>query len=159
MAAEPVNGGLAPRCLVPRGESADLLRPTRQAPQIGFRNCALIADEDLLSWAPDSRHGVLSHFIILLVTVIIMNSPERALSFLEFNLGAREGGKPVQFESLTLSNLYGFETGDGTLTCYLDVTEELQNRYGTLHGGCIGAWVTTLGGLGFLVAQHSLRLL
>ena len=97
--------------------------------------------------------------LILLVTVIIMNSPERALSFLEFNLGAREGGKPVQFESLTLSNLYGFETGDGTLTCYLDVTEELQNRYGTLHGGCIGAWVTTLGGLGFLVAQHSLRLL
>ncbi|KAK2080531.1 hypothetical protein QBZ16_000384 [Prototheca wickerhamii] len=74
-----------------------------------------------------------------------MNSPERALSFLEFNLGAREGGKPVQFESLTLSNLYGFETGDGTLTCYLDVTEELQNRYGTLHGGCIATLVDIIG--------------
>lgn len=67
-----------------------------------------------------------------------MDSPERALSFLKFNLNAREDGKPIQFETLTLSNLYGFEVGDGLVTCYLDVTEELQNRYGTLHGGCIG---------------------
>jgi hypothetical protein len=39
------------------------------------------------------------------------------------------------------STLEGLEVtggGPGSVVCKLHVTKKLQNRYGTLHGGCIG---------------------
>lgn len=69
-----------------------------------------------------------------------MACPEAALAFFNFNCNQFQDGKPTQFDSLVLHGLHDFEAGDGKVSCCLEVTEQLQNRYGTLHGGCIGAW-------------------
>lgn len=79
------------------------------------------------------------------IDLVIMACPEAAVQFLKFNCSQKDGAEHLQFDTLALHGIYGFSADDGTATCYLDVVDELQNRYGTLHGGCIGKlWLSVV---------------
>lgn len=43
------------------------------------------------------------------------------------------------FDQHTLSEMQVISSEPGRAVCTLQVTPQLQNRYGTLHGGAIGA--------------------
>ncbi|WIA42983.1 hypothetical protein OEZ86_009521 [Tetradesmus obliquus] len=45
----------------------------------------------------------------------------------------------------TLEGLEVTGGGPGSVSCKLPVTKKLQNRYGTLHGGCIATLVDVVG--------------
>ncbi|KAL6771902.1 hypothetical protein ACKKBG_A28220 [Auxenochlorella protothecoides x Auxenochlorella symbiontica] len=79
-----------------------------------------------------------------------MACPEAAVQFLKFNCSQKDGAENLQFDTLALHGIYGFSADDGTATCYLDVVDELQNRYGTLHGGCIATLVDVVGSAALL---------
>lgn len=49
------------------------------------------------------------------------------------------------FDHTALRGLKDIETSHGRLTCTLPVSPEVQNRYGTLHGGCTATIVDTVG--------------
>ena len=67
-------------------------------------------------------------------------STELALAFLEAGTHQRnENGAPEQFDTTALSALRDVQASAGRVTARLPVTPEVSNRYGTLHGGCIGA--------------------
>jgi hypothetical protein len=57
----------------------------------------------------------------------------RAARFLAANLGA------PSFDRAALSGLRLLSASPGRVACSLAVGPQLQNRYGTLHGGAIGA--------------------
>lgn len=48
-----------------------------------------------------------------------------------------EGG-PASFDTSALRGLRELQAAPGRFSCILPVTPPVQNRYGTLHGGCIG---------------------
>lgn len=49
------------------------------------------------------------------------------------------------FDHTALKGIKDIETSHGRLTCTLPVGPEVQNRYGTLHGGCTATLVDTVG--------------
>lgn len=65
-----------------------------------------------------------------------------ALAFLENVTAQRDAdGVSQSFDTTALSRLHSIEVpAPGRLTAVLPITPEVQNRYGTLHGGCIGDW-------------------
>ncbi len=46
---------------------------------------------------------------------------------------------PLAFDTTALRQLHSIEAAPGRVTAELPVTPAVANRYGTLHGGCIGA--------------------
>jgi len=49
------------------------------------------------------------------------------------------------FDHTSISGIKDIVTSHGRITCTLPVTPEVQNRYGTLHGGCTATLVDTVG--------------
>lgn len=45
---------------------------------------------------------------------------------------------PLVFDTTALRQLHSIEAAPGRVTAELPVTPAVANRYGTLHGGCIG---------------------
>ena len=74
-----------------------------------------------------------------------MATPEVGLQFLAAIIGqaapSTEDGvdmnQAARFDSV-LSSLRDFKASPGEVTCRFNVTRAMQNRNGTLHGGCIG---------------------
>jgi acyl-coenzyme A thioesterase PaaI-like protein len=66
-------------------------------------------------------------------------STEMAVLFLEATTQSRDAdGRPNQFDTTAMSGLRDVKATSGHVIALLDVTQEVSNRYGTLHGGCIG---------------------
>ena len=79
-----------------------------------------------------------------------MGTPELGLEFAKRVIGlsapAHKDGLDLncatRFDSV-LQSLSDFEAEPGRLRCRFTVTPAMQNRYATLHGGCIGTnWTT-----------------
>eukprot|EP00884_Botryococcus_braunii_P006372 jgi/Botrbrau1/15736/Bobra.4_1s0104.1 len=68
--------------------------------------------------------------------------PEAGAAFLEYIISAHDENldlnKAASFDTTALHAIYDIEAFEGRLVCKLPVTELVQNRFGTLHGGCIG---------------------
>lgn len=66
-------------------------------------------------------------------------STELAVQFLEAVVQHRdEQGQPLQFDTTALAELRDVHAEPGRVTARLPVSPAVSNRYGTLHGGCIG---------------------
>lgn len=66
-------------------------------------------------------------------------SAELALLFLRTVTQQEDAaGGPTSFDTSALRSLEQLHAEPGRFTCVLPVTPPVQNRYGTLHGGCIG---------------------
>lgn len=70
-------------------------------------------------------------------------STELAMAFLRSVSTHRDAatGEPLQFDTTALSTLHSLHAERGRVTAEMPVTHAVANRYGTLHGGCIGARV------------------
>lgn len=64
--------------------------------------------------------------------------PEFARLFLEALISQTAEDDEKNFDTTALKGLRVVEVGHGKVTCKFPVTQRVQNRYGTLHGGCIG---------------------
>jgi acyl-coenzyme A thioesterase PaaI-like protein len=64
----------------------------------------------------------------------ISNKPLRAGHFIKHMLTEEAGC----FDSVALQGLQVVNTEPGRVVCRLHITKRACNRYGTLHGGCIG---------------------
>ena len=73
-----------------------------------------------------------------------MGSPERAISFLtDLTSWNTEGFRPDNagtFEATALHGLKVTEAASGRMVCDFPVHKRVQNRFGTLHGGCVGSY-------------------
>lgn len=72
-----------------------------------------------------------------------MGTPEAGKLFLESLTGSGLedldlDNAPV-FDTVALNTIRDIKATDGRVTCVIPVEPRVQNRYGTLHGGCIGA--------------------
>ena len=68
-----------------------------------------------------------------------MLGTELAVAFLETVAHHRDAdGCSLQFDTTALSALKDVTATPGRCTAVLPVTPPVSNRYGTLHGGCIG---------------------
>jgi acyl-coenzyme A thioesterase PaaI-like protein len=63
---------------------------------------------------------------------------ERAQAFLELLRGGQNYDEPV-LDGLTLERAW-----DGGIVCRLQAARKHANRYGTMHGGCIGGLPTAV---------------
>lgn len=76
-------------------------------------------------------------------------STSLAVQFMEAVTQARDAaGAPQSFDATALSTLVDLAAEPGRFTATLPVTPAVQNRYHTLHGGCIGGWAAGRGGEG-----------
>ena len=92
-----------------------------------------------------------------------MGTPEAGELFLQALTGSGltdiDLEQAPNFDTVALHSIYDIQAHpNGRLTCKLRVDEHVQNRYRTLHGGCIGeshggAFCTA--GAHMLVVQHS----
>ena len=68
--------------------------------------------------------------------------PQEAEAFITDMVSAvLEGFQPeatTNFEATALHGLTDITAASGTVVCTLPVKQRVQNRYNTLHGGCIG---------------------
>ena len=71
-----------------------------------------------------------------------MGSPQAGKLFLQALTGSGLESSALQqhimFDTVALQTIKDIEASEGRLTCLMPVEERVQNRYGTLHGGCIG---------------------
>ncbi len=73
-----------------------------------------------------------------------MASPEAAVAFLEY-LTSNVIKDDIDlntspcFDTTALIDVKDITASPGRVICRFPVTERVQNRYNTLHGGCIGA--------------------
>ena len=69
-----------------------------------------------------------------------MGSPDAGKRFLELAVSQRcpKDNEPLDFDGVALRGLAVVSAEHGAVECRLPVTRHNQNRYGTLHGGCIG---------------------
>eukprot|EP00884_Botryococcus_braunii_P006371 jgi/Botrbrau1/15735/Bobra.4_1s0104.2 len=90
--------------------------------------------------------------------------PEAGAAFLEYIISAHDENldlnKAASFDTTALHAIYDIEAFEGRLVCKLPVTELVQNRFGTLHGGCIATLVdvVTSAALVTLVRRPSVSL-
>lgn len=64
-----------------------------------------------------------------------LSAEQRAALFLETQIK----GAAIGFDTIALAGLKDIKGEKGRVVCSLLVEPKLQNRYGTLHGGCTGA--------------------
>ncbi|GAB4813667.1 hypothetical protein N2152v2_000713 [Parachlorella kessleri] len=76
-----------------------------------------------------------------------MGSPAGAVAFLETLVVQwnEDSGDGQLFDTTALQGLKDITAEHGRVTCRLPVRTRVQNRYGTLHGGCIATLVDTVG--------------
>lgn len=76
-----------------------------------------------------------------------MGSPQAAAGFLLYSISRRDSNNDSTcFDTTSLSNLRDIKADDsGRLTCILPVTRSVQNRMGTLHGGCTATLIDVVG--------------
>lgn len=75
-----------------------------------------------------------------------MASPQAAAGFLLYSTTRKnDDGSFRIFDTTSLEGLYDIRAEPGRVTCRLPVTERVQNRNGTLHGGCIATIVDIVG--------------
>lgn len=72
-----------------------------------------------------------------------MGTPSAGKLFLQSLTGSGVEGldlsNPQNFDSVALHSIYDIVPySGGRLTCKIRVDQAVQNRYHTLHGGCIG---------------------
>ena len=71
-----------------------------------------------------------------------MGSPKAGKLFLQALTGSGLDSSSLQehskFDTVALQTIKDIEASEGQVTCLIPVEERVQNRYGTLHGGCIG---------------------
>ena len=70
-----------------------------------------------------------------------MGSPQAAAGFLLFSTTPER----EVFDSTSLQGLYDVRAAPGRVTCLFPVAKRVQNRNGTLHGGCIATLVDVVG--------------
>ncbi len=74
-----------------------------------------------------------------------MGTPEAGKFFLQALTGSGLDGDSLEenymFDSVALHTIRDIKAYKGRLTCIIPVEPRVQNRYGTLHGGCIGKTV------------------
>ena len=84
-----------------------------------------------------------------------MGTPEAGKLFLQALTGSGLGHDPKEdsmFDTVALQTITDIRAYEGRLTCLIPVEPRVQNRYGTLHGGCIGQHTCTI-----TVVQRRLR--
>ena len=73
-----------------------------------------------------------------------MGSPARAVSFLtdltSWHTDTFNAETTGNFDTTALHGLKVISSTAGQMTCNFPVNTRVQNRFGTLHGGCIGNW-------------------
>jgi acyl-coenzyme A thioesterase 13 len=75
-----------------------------------------------------------------------MGSPELAKGFLLYSTTLQtKDGDPRIFDTTSLKGIYDIRAEDGRVTCKLSVEPRVQNRNGTLHGGCTATIVDVVG--------------
>jgi acyl-coenzyme A thioesterase PaaI-like protein len=71
-----------------------------------------------------------------------MGTPEAGKLFLESLTGSNLTDIDLEdapvFDTVALNTIRDIQAFPGRLTCIIPVEQRVQNRYGTLHGGCIG---------------------
>lgn len=71
-----------------------------------------------------------------------MGTPEAGRLFLQALTGSGLGSPDLiedsMFDTVALQTITDIRAYEGRLTCIIPVEPRVQNRYGTLHGGCIG---------------------
>ena len=71
-----------------------------------------------------------------------MGTPEAGKLFLQALTGSGLGSPDLiedsMFDTVALQTITDVRAYEGRLTCIIPVEPRVQNRYGTLHGGCIG---------------------
>lgn len=71
-----------------------------------------------------------------------MGTPEAGKLFLEALTGSGlediDLDQAPNFDTVALHTIRDIKATDGRVTCVLPVEARVQNRYKTLHGGCIG---------------------
>lgn len=69
-----------------------------------------------------------------------MGTPQAGSLFLQACVDCLDDdNQPQQFDTTALRGLTDITAEHGRITCRLPVSPAVRNRYGTLHGGCIGA--------------------
>ena len=75
-----------------------------------------------------------------------MGSPELAYGFLLYSTTRHtKDGDAEIFDTTALKGIYDIRAEDGRVTCKLRVDPRVQNRNGTLHGGCTATIVDIVG--------------
>lgn len=75
-----------------------------------------------------------------------MGTTAAAIAFLSATVNQFDGdGNSGHFDTTALQGLTDISAERGKITCRLPVAARLQNRYNTLHGGCIATLVDTVG--------------
>ena len=71
-----------------------------------------------------------------------MGTPEAGRLFLQALTGSGLDEADLKentiFDTIALQTVRDIKAYEGRLTCIIPVEQRVQNRYGTLHGGCIG---------------------
>lgn len=78
-----------------------------------------------------------------------MGSPAKAISFLtdltSWHYKTFRPDTTNNFDTTALAGLKVVNTTPGRMLCELHVAPRVQNRFGSLHGGCVGKlWQCTL---------------
>lgn len=75
-----------------------------------------------------------------------MGTPEAGRLFLQALTGSGLDSSDLEqdsiFDTVSLQTIRDIKAYDGRLTCIIPVERRVQNRYGTLHGGCIGQQIS-----------------
>ncbi|CAL5219115.1 g889 [Coccomyxa viridis] len=78
-----------------------------------------------------------------------MGTPEAGKLFLQALTGSGLGSPDLiedsMFDTVALQTITDIRAYEGRLTCIIPVEPRVQNRYGTLHGGCIATLVDVVG--------------
>ncbi|PNH09078.1 Acyl-coenzyme A thioesterase 13 [Tetrabaena socialis] len=82
-----------------------------------------------------------------------MGDPEVARQFIEALVGGTAVPGRTTFDATALQGLTVVEAAEGRVICELPVTARVQNRYGTLHGGCTATLVDTVSTAALLTAS------
>jgi len=75
-----------------------------------------------------------------------MSNPDIGRQFLQAIISRQlDNGEAGTFDALVLGSLQNIKGTRGKLTCSMMIVPQLQNRYGTMHGGCMATVVDTVG--------------
>jgi len=74
-----------------------------------------------------------------------MGSPQLAYGFLLYSTTLETQDGPKIFDTTSLKGIYDVRAEVGRVTCKLPVELRVQNRNGTLHGGCTATIVDVVG--------------
>lgn len=74
-----------------------------------------------------------------------MGSPQAAAGFLLYSTTHADNGEPTIFDTTALRGIFDVRAEPHRVTCRFPVTQRVQNRNGTLHGGCTATIVDVVG--------------